>query len=186
MIPHRLFRSFHIAMVIEHLKRLKETDRRLRFGAMLPDDAIEDYVSRSWSDNDVWFGVVQDGEVIAAVHVAQEDTHTRAELGLSVDPEWRGNKLGQSLFERAVIALKARNIRDVYMHCLAENAVIKHIARKNKMVMVTEYGETDADLILTESTPADISTNIAFEQLALYDSLIRNTSGAWKKIYENN
>lgn len=70
------------------------------------------------------------------------------------------------------------------MHCLSENVIVKHIARKNQMVMVTEYGETDADLILPSGTPVDFGTNIIVEQLALCDSMIRNTTGVWKKIYE--
>ena len=182
MIPQRLFRSYHRDMVQQHLKRLQGQDRRLRFGAMIPDEAIDEYVSKSWDTNNVWFGIIEEGEVIAAVHVAQ-DSDSRAELGLSVDDNWRGHKLGQALFERAVIALKARNIRDVFMHCLSENTIIKHIARKNEMVMVSEYGETDADLHLSPSTPIDPITNVLVEQLALYDSAVRNTSTAWRKMY---
>lgn len=186
MIPRRLFRAFHCSLVQDHLKKLKDSDRRMRFGVMLPDDAIDAYVERSWSENDAWFGIIEQGEVIAAVHVAHETEKSRAELGLSVDPNWRGRKLGQALFDRAVLALKARDVRDVYMHCLAENSIIKRIARNNEMVMVTEYGETDADLILPESTPLDISTNLIVEQMALYDSAVRNAAGAWKKLYEQN
>lgn len=185
MIPRRLYRVYHIAMVKAHLKKLQGSDRRLRFGAMLPDDAIDAYVDK-WSERDVWFGIIEQGEVIAAVHIAREENNSRAELGLSVDPEWRGHKLGQALFDRAVFALKARDVRDIFMHCLAENAIIKHIARKNEMVMVTEYGETDADLILPESTPIDVGANLIMEQMALYDSAVRDVAGAWKKIYEYN
>lgn len=183
MIPRRLFRAYHRTMVKEHLKLLEGNDRRLRFGVMLPNDAIENYVDQSWDESDnVWFGVIQDGKVIAAVHIAQEKHKSRAELGLSVDPNWRGQRLGQALFDRAVYALKARDVRDVFMHCLAENTIVKHIARKNKMVMVTEYGETDADLILEESTPVDVGTNLLVEQLALYDNAIRNSQNIFKQI----
>lgn len=186
MIPRRLFRSFHRPLVIQHLQCLQDSDRRMRFGAMMPDDAISDYVQRCWDDDNMWFGVVHGGIIIAAVHVAYQYDKSKAELGLSVDPEWRGHKLGQGLFDRAVVAMKARNVRDVYMHCLAENAVIKHIARKNNMVMVTEYGETDADLLLTEGTPADVGANILLEQLAVYDSVVRNTSDVLLRLYEIN
>lgn len=187
MIPRRLFRAYHRAMVKKHLKRLQDNDRRMRFGVMMPDEAIDKYVNDSWDeDRNVWFGVIEDGEVIAAVHIAQEDDKSRAELGLSVDPDWRGHKLGHAIFERAVVALKARDVRDVYMHCLSENAIVKHIARKNDMVLVSEYGETDADLILPESTPLDVGTNLLVEQMALYDNAVRSITGAWKKIYEHN
>lgn len=186
MIPQRLYDATHRTMVKAHLKRLQDRDRYLRFSTMLPDEAIDEYVNRSWKTDDAWFGIIEDDEVIAAVHMAYEDKeHRRAELGLSVDPDWRGKKLGQALFERAVFALKARGVRDVFMHCLSENAIIKHIARKNEMVMLSQSGETDADLHLPEPTPIDIGANLIVEQLAIYDSSLRSIRSAWKSIYEN-
>lgn len=184
MIPQRLLRANQCEMVKSHLKRLQGRDRYLRFSTMMPDDAIDQYVTQSWDSDGAWFGVVEGDQVIAAVHVAFEDKdHTRAELGLSVDPDWRGKKLGHALFERAVVALKARNVQDVFMHCLSENAIVKHIARKNKMVMVSECGETDADLHLPPATVADVGTNLLVEQMAIYDNNVRSMSNAFKQYF---
>lgn len=182
MIPRKIYTPYDKMMLVEHLQRLQGNDRRLRFGAMIPDDAIEKYVDDCWGGDNIWYGVVQDNDLIAVVHVAFE-SNSKAELGLSVDPAWRGLKLGQALFERAVMSLRARNVSDVFMHCLSENAVIKHIAYKNKMVMRTEYGETDADLHLQPSTALDPITNVVVEQLAIYDSAVRNAGYIWRKLY---
>lgn len=183
MIPRKLITTIHKEMIKSHLKTLEGRDRYLRFAAMVSDEYIDKYVEDSWLGDNEWFGIVQYDKVIAVVHVAVDGN--KAELGLSVDPEWRGNKLGQAIFERAVISLRAHGINDVFMHCLSENSIIKHIATKNKMVMKTEYGETDADLKLSPSTPLDSITDVVVEHLAIYDSTVRNANAIWKKIYDH-
>lgn len=182
MVPRRLNLSVHKRMVKEHLVSLTDHDRYLRFGRIATNENIYRYVEDSWhKPGNIWFGVIENNEIIAAVHVAR-DTDTKVELGLSVHPNWRGKKLGQSLFERAVVFVRANKYREVYMHCLAENAVMKHIASKNKMKMFTEYGETEADLVLPESSPFDGYTEVLTEQLALYDNNMRYASYAFKTI----
>ena len=157
-------------------------DRYLRFGRIVTDDNINKYVDDSWErPDDIWLGVIEGNMLIAAVHVAKE-ADGKAELGLSVNSSWRGQKLGQALFERAVTFLRANKYREVFMHCLAENAVMKHIASKNHMKMFTSYGETDADLILPEPSPFDKYNEVLTEQLALYDNTIRHASHAFKTI----
>lgn len=184
MIPRKLIYRAHKDLVKQHLCSLQGNDRRLRFGVILPDDAICNYVDKAWAGlNNEWFGVVEDGKIIAAIHIAKE-TSTRVELGLSVNVEWRGHKLGQALFERAVVFLKANGIRDVFMHCLTENAIMKHIATKNHMKLCSEYGETDADLKLPPPTVFDPYQEILTEQLAIYDNSLRKFHNAFKHLVE--
>lgn len=180
MIPMKLDTLHEKAMVKEHLHSLQSADRRLRFGGTMSDYAIDHYVDETWDGNNEWLGIVEGDKVIAAIHVAFE-TPSKAELGLSVDPQWRGKKLGQALFERAIVFLKSKQVHDVYMHCLAENMVMKHIARKNEMHMESAYGETDADLVLKEATPLDKYQEILIENLAQYDNNMRSARNAWRQ-----
>lgn len=185
MIPRRLYFNFHKKLIKEHLCSLQGRDRYLRFGTMASDQYIIDYVERCWDSlQDDWFGVVEDGCVIAAVHIARSG-HKSAELGLSVDPRWRGRGLGQALFERAVINLRGNFVKEVFMHCLSENTVMKHIAAKNHMKLFTEYGETDADLILPDSTILEPYHDALIEQIALYDNSLRYATNALKIFTED-
>jgi hypothetical protein len=68
------------------------------------------------------------------------------------------------------------------MHCLSENAVIRHIAAKNGMEMKSAYGETDANVTLPEPTFVDPYNELITEQLAIYDNNVRNVACAWKRI----
>ena len=181
MIPMSLASAREQTLVEEHLKSLQGHDRYLRFGAMLSDEAIVKYVEQSWGGPNEWLGIIEDRRVIAVVHVAREGDN-KAELGLSVDPEWRGQHLGQALFERAVVYLKAHQVRDVYMHCLSENAIMKHIARKNLMQMVTEHGEVDADLILPKGNSIDRYQEVFMHTMSLYDNNARQMSSMWRQI----
>lgn len=160
--------------LISHLQKLKGEDRRLRFGMVVSDDYIEQYVNTSLSDVDSkWFGIDHiDGYLVAACHAAiSKDV---AELGCSVDSEYRGHGFAQEMFDRAVTWLRTKGIQDVCMHCLAENAVMRHIARKNDMAVVTEYGESDANVHLEPPTPVVHLVDAYADRMAMYDMVYKS------------
>jgi len=165
-------------LVKQHLRSLEGRDRYLRFGHALTDDSINAYVDGTWNGNNEWFGIVEDNKAIAVVHVAIEGDN-KAELGLSVDPAWRGKKLGQALFQRGLVFVRAQGVKDVFMHCLTENAAMKHIANKNHMMLFSSYGETDADLHI-DPLPLDPMREAILEQMAIYDNNVRGARNAWK------
>lgn len=184
MLPKRLHHPFEKILVKNHLTALKDHDRHLRFGAALSDEGIESYVDQQWYADGAWFGVY-DGpnKIIALVHVAV--VGDEAELGLSVEPEYRGQKLGQRLFERAVMYIKSKNIKHVFMHCLSENAVTRHIANKYGMTMITSQGETDARAVIDfPYTIVDPLQEAVAQNLALYDNSIRAIAKMWSDYIE--
>ena len=156
-----------------HLTGLTGDDRRLRFGGLVSDEYINSYVERSLEDGSKWFGVDHiDGAIVAACHAAVYDG--KAELGCSVDPQFRNNGLAQSMFDRAVTWLRTRGITEVYMHCLTENAAMRHIARKNNMAVVSCHGESDAKVEVELGTPATFIEDAYLDRIALYDMLFKN------------
>ncbi|HEX4779509.1 MAG TPA: GNAT family N-acetyltransferase [Usitatibacter sp.] len=150
VIPVRL-RATDRPALAAHFMALEPEDRRLRFGLALGDAGIEAYVQRIDFDSDDVLAV-HDGElrIVAAIHVARAGE--AAELGLSVLPGHRNAGVGSALFERAIIRIRNRGLARVYVHCLAENAAMMHIARKLGMRMVRNGGESDAWLELPPAT----------------------------------
>ncbi len=137
--------------LLGHFLALGSEDRRLRFGSPIGDSAVHNYVERiDFADDGIY--AIQDDrlQVVAAVHVAR--TGEAAELGLSVLPGYRGAHLGSALFGRAVMHLRNRGIATVYVHCLAENATMVHIARKHGMRLSTGACESDGRLELEPAT----------------------------------
>lgn len=185
MIPQKLSHFYEKPLVVSHLQSMSQEDRRLRFGVVLSDDSIQKYVDNQWDKPGAWFGAFDGEKIVAVVHVAIDEKTNEAELGLSVDPHVRGQKLGQKLFERAVIFLRSKNVHHVFMHCLSENAAMKHIASKYNMVLVTQYGETDARTTIDfPFTVIDPINEAVAQQLALYDNSIRAIASMWSRYIE--
>ncbi len=168
-------RSSHRTALEAHFIALDAEDRRLRFGAAIGDEALRAYVARIDFERDGAFAV-QDDELrlVAVVHVAVTDS--AAELGLSVLAGRRGSGLGHALFKRAVMHLRNRGSREVFVHCLTENAAMMHLARKHGMGIVYSGGETDARLQLKPATANTyISEWIADQQAATVQAMRHHT-----------
>ena len=138
-----------------HFLALDSDDRRLRFGAPISDHAILQLEERIDFERDELFGIADDDlRLIGVVHVAFYPD--KAELGLSVLPAARGLGVGNALFERAVMHLTNRGVREVFVHCLSENGAMMHLASKHGMRVVREGTETDAYLELPRPTPGSV------------------------------
>ena len=145
----------------------------MRFGMAVTDDYIKNYVEQTCDmSSNKWFGVENNGEIVAACHAAIIDDI--AELGCSVDSNYRGHGLAQGMFDRAVTWLRSKGITDVCMHCLSENGAMKHIARKNDMVVVSDYGETDANVHLHPPTPFVHMADAYADRMSVYDMMLKN------------
>ncbi len=181
MLPRKL-KAKDVASIVAHLTSFQGEDRRLRFGGMVSDNFIQDYVENSFLLESQWFGVDHiDGHLVATCHVAI--TNGQAELGCSVLEDFRGQGLAQQMFDRAVTWLRMKGITEVYMHCLTENQAMKHIARKNHMTLDSEYGETDA---LVEVEPPTMLTPLKdamLDRMAIYDAIYRNHMNLMKTLY---
>lgn len=172
MIPRKL-NFLDKEKLTTHLQALQGEDRRLRFGGMVNDEYIASYVEQTCDKPDnKWFGVDDEGKIVAACHAAI--MNDAAELGCSVDKEYRGHRLAQLMFDRAVTWLRSRNITDVCMHCLSENHIMRHIARKNDMAIVTDMGETDANVHLNPPDPLVHIVDAYADRMALYDMMYKN------------
>jgi len=183
MIPRKLSQLDEDKLVA-HLTSLQGEDRRLRFGAMVSDNFIEHYIHSSFDDESKWFGCEEDGRIIAACHAAVKNGD--AELGCSVDKEYRGEGLAQKMFDRAVTWLRTQGITEVFMHCLTENQVMKHIARKNDMTVVSECGETDATVEVKPASVATVMKDAYLDRMAVYDMLIKTNYNAFDFYWRRN
>lgn len=182
MIPRKLS-ILDKSKLIAHLQNLQGEERRLRFGGSVNDEYVAEYVEKSFRENSKWFGVDHiDGHLVAACHVALIDND--AELGCSVDKDFRNQGLAQLMFDRAVTWLRSKGINHVFMHCLSENGAMKHIARKNEMTVVSCYGESDAEVDLE---PANVFTPMVdayADRIALYDMVLKNNIRMIRSIFK--
>lgn len=192
MIPRKLNNFIDKENLKLHFaKDIQGTDRRLRFGGSLSDDAIETYLKSSFVDfgiNNMWFIVdIESPEtfgrkVVATCHVNYDYKTNTAELGLTVSPDYRNQKIGQELYTRGVTWARMKGAETIFMHCLSENTTMQHIARKGGMTVVTiDPTEKESSLIVKKNPVVAGFEDAVFEQMAVYDMLVRNQNWFFTK-----
>lgn len=192
MIPRKLT-AFDKQMLIDHFKLdIVGNDRRLRFGYESPDDAVEKYIEGSLQDfglNNMWFIVdVETMErfagrkIIATCHVSLNHETNTAEMGCTVSPEYREQKIGQELFNRGITWARMAGAENVFMHCLSENKVIQHIAKKGGMTVVTvDPSEKESTIQIKQNRFEAGFKDYVMDQIAIYDMAIRQQTFFAKK-----
>jgi GNAT superfamily N-acetyltransferase len=163
----------HRDALVQHFASLGAEDRRLRFGNMMSDAGVAEYVRGIDFHRDAVFGVFDDDlGLVGVTHVALSDG--MAELGVSVLPGYRGRGVGKALFDRGGMFARNQRVRVLFMHCLTENKAMMHIARNSKMRIVAASGEADAHLELPPGDHASITRELMQEQIALFDYALRS------------
>ena len=184
--------------MLKHFLGLDDSDRLLRFGTVLPDEQLEAYVARIDFGHDAVYGVYNRlFKLVAVGHlafapkekVAQGRAATEkdkvAEFGVSVSRSARGMGIGSKLFERAAIHCRNSDVDTLYMHCLASNQTMIHIAKKAGMEIQREYGEADAYLRLLPPNPASMLQEALEEQFATIDYTLKANTRAAVKFFED-
>ena len=185
MIPRKLINDVDKKNLLLHFTRdITGDDRRLRFGATISDEAIGSYISKTFNNygsNDMWFIIdVQtpdcfDRKVVASCHTSYDEKTNTAEIGLTVSPDYRNQKIGQELFIRGITWARMKGAETIFMHCLSENMAIQHIARKGGMTIVTiDPAEKESSITVKKNPVVAGFEDTIFEQMAVYDMVVRN------------
>jgi RimJ/RimL family protein N-acetyltransferase len=171
-IPVKRLSQLSRVALLDHFHALSTEDLRLRFGGPMTEERLAQYLAGIDLGRDALFGVF-DGELrlVGVAHVARMEDG--AELGVSVIPAERGKGIGNALFQRANAYARNQFLGQLFMHCLIENKVMMHIARKNGMQIVTEAGEADAYLELPPTDTATIAHEMLQERVALFDVALK-------------
>ena len=76
------------------------------------------------------------------------------------------------------------DVDTLYMHCLASNQTMIHIARKAGMEIQREYGEADAYLRLLPPSPGTLLQEAWQEQAAVIDYAVKANARAFAKLFK--
>jgi GNAT superfamily N-acetyltransferase len=174
-IPVRALSSIDRVELERHFLALDPADRRLRFGATIGDATVRAYVKRIAFDRDTVFGVADDNlRLLGVAHLARLEG--AAELGISVLKGHRLQGVGGALMARAVMRARNVGLRTLFMHCLAENEAILHLARKLGMDIVTDAPEADARLSLPPADASSFFGEVLEQRVALFDHALKTQS----------
>ena len=176
MIPRKVMYETDKQKLLDHfINEIKGEDRYLRFGATMNDEFIKSYIDRALSDfgkTNMWF-MIEDGDrVVGTVHV--NITAGVGEMGFTVSPDYRGKGCGQQLFYRGSTWASMKGAKTIYTHCLSQNKVMQHIAKKNDMTIITlDEGEREASVKVTKSVLKSYYEDATMDQMAFVDHSIR-------------
>ena len=145
----------------DHLLRLDDASRRMRFAHGVSDSFIEDYAGRMGEPGALTFAYVEDGNVRAAAELKQVGGlwgHD-AEAALSVESSHQDRGLGTELLGRVIRAARNRGVHHVILNCLAENERMQAVAKKYDAGLRVEKGEVTGEII-----PDDLGYFSIFEE----------------------
>ncbi|HWE18565.1 MAG TPA: GNAT family N-acetyltransferase [Hyphomicrobiaceae bacterium] len=133
----------------DHLLRLDPESRRMRFAHSVSDAFIAEYAGRMSAFGSLVYGHLVDGAMRGAAELRRlgDAWGEEAEAAFSVERPYQDHGVGTDLMGRVVRAARNRNIRRLYMSCLAENARMQAIARNHEAVLRFEYGEVVGEIL---------------------------------------
>ena len=155
-----------------HLLSLDEESRYMRFGYPIRTEQIIELCNkwRDDSDRNIIFAIENsDLEVVGVAHISLVDEP--AELAFSVLKECQGQGMGDALMKRAIEYCQNHNIKHGCMVCLGSNDKIKSLARKNGILVKTEYGDASAEIKIPDPNPVSLWHEVVSDQFAKIDHL---------------
>jgi RimJ/RimL family protein N-acetyltransferase len=190
-IPSALVRELdhsHRAAVLDHFLALEAEDRHLRFGSPTSDAVIERYVANLDFSRDALFGVFNNAlDLVGIAHLAYvppaKGSPRSAEFGVSVLQNSRHRGLGAALLARAAVHARNTHIDTLFVHCLANNKAMMHLAQKLGMRVEFAYGDADAYLILPPANAQSILHEASQEQMADLDYALKANLKQSKQIW---
>lgn len=159
-VPIRRLGAQHRARILDHLLRLGERDRHLRFGYATSDAQITSYVDQLDFERDELFGIFDRRlRLVGVAHLAcLAGTSPRAaEFGVSIARPSRNRGYGDRLFAHAALHARNRGIDQLLVHALSENAAMLRIVRNAGAHIERDGAQSCAWVQLT---PASLASRV--------------------------
>lgn len=153
----------------QHLLRLDDESRHLRFSMIASDEFIMEYAKGCSRWDVVIYGYFVDGILRGASELRPltGNADYEAEVAFSIERPWRGQGIGSKLFEKVIRAARNRNYTRLYMSCLATNRAMQALARKYAADIAFDHGDT-IGVIQPEHRTSDSMVEQAAEDAATY------------------
>ena len=97
-----------IAKYRDHLLRLDPESRRNRFGGVVSDEFISNFVNITVGLDAVIHGFFVDGEMRGAGELRTLESPDEAETAFSIEKDWQSHGVGSALLERTLLAARNR------------------------------------------------------------------------------
>ena len=155
----RKLHSTETHLYAEHLKRLTPSDRASRFSeTVVRDEMIDGYVN-GIPEDDLLMGAFVNEVMVGGVHVGLGGG--TAEIGISIEGEYRGQSLGTELMEHAVQWSRNRHVERMYTLCSDSNQSMQALARTIGMSITHDHGVAEGVMELDPPNVLTVADEIA-------------------------
>jgi GNAT superfamily N-acetyltransferase len=168
----RLWRS-DLPAFRDHLLRLDETSRHLRYGGGVSDAFIRQYAEHCFGKGDLVYGAFVDGGLHGAAELRSNEAiwteqapfsrHIHAEAAFSVEEAYRKRGFGEKLFRRLTEAARNHGVEVIEIVCLPENVAMRRLAAKFKAEFVFDNNQLLGKLTARRPTAYSMLREVAHD-----------------------
>ena len=152
-------------LIRDHLLRLSDADRHLRFGGHASPERVADHCAALDLSRVVVLGCMVDGVArgIGELSPLPGGWQRAAEVAISVERPFQGRGIGGRLLRRLTRAASNRWIQRLHMLCLLDNGRMVRLARQQGSRLSFEEGQIEASLELPWPTGWTVLEELAGE-----------------------
>lgn len=160
-----------------------EETRQLYFGVAGSQHVINDLMKRIVADpkNHHFLIAKDEKRWVGTIHIAVHDDIV--EFGIIVDDDYRGQGVANLLMDEALVWVRNRGYKELYMHCLGWNKPIQHLCHKHGLETKNMYGDSEVELKLDPANWITINKEICIKQRNLFHTFLQNTKSLYHEIY---
>lgn len=119
---------------------------------------------------------------LGILHIAEMDENS-VEFGIIVDKNLRGEGIGSMLIEEALVWAQNRGYKELFMHCLERNTVIKHLCRKYGLETCNMFGEAEVKMNLSPPSLVTLNKEICIKNRNVFHTFLQTGQKIYQEIY---
>jgi RimJ/RimL family protein N-acetyltransferase len=158
--------------------------RQLYFGVTSGPGLIENLIERIEAESDQHEILVAkncDGW-LGTLHIAKISS-TQVEFGIIVHKDYRGEGIGNTLLEEAIVWARNRNYGELFMHCLGWNKPIQHLCQKHGLLPRNIQGDSEVNMHLNPPSWITIAQEVGIKQRNVYHTFLQNSKFLYQEMY---
>ena len=184
MLVFRKLLAQETGLLKDHLLRLDEEARRLRFSHFVTPEIILAYADAiDWSQT--WIVGAFEGQVLRGVAELRDcsTAERRAgELSVTVEAGFQNQGVGTRLLEEALLVARNRGYGSLFLLCLPENQKMQRVARKFADHVAFKDGDVEVHIVAPQPDPLSYFAESFGDAIALWETAMeRMTSWATRK-----
>jgi GNAT superfamily N-acetyltransferase len=119
---------------------------------------------------------------LGTLHIAKINS-TAVEFGIIVHRDYRGEGIGNTMLEEAIVWARNRNYSELFMHCLGYNKPIKHLCQKHGLLPRSILGDSEVNIHLNPPSWVTIASEVGIKQRNVYHAFLQKSQMLYQEIY---